>query len=111
LTFSKVGALEDYGWAKEDADAPEAIEKPAILWHAARCTGVEDFVAAAEDFAATEGVGAALEEVAWGICPKGFAVEELGYEGIELEDFFNAGFFCIAFLGAALPAEASAAAA
>jgi hypothetical protein len=61
--FSKVGAVEDLGGAEELAKAPEAIEIPVVLWHVARCTGAEDFVGAAEDFA-TEGVGAAFEEVA-----------------------------------------------
>ena len=66
----------------------------------------------AEDFVATEGISTALEDVAWGICPEGFAIEKLGREGIELEDFdFKVVFFCIAFLGAALLAEASAVAA
>ena len=31
-------------------DAPEAIDIPVVLWHVARCTGVEDFDRAAEDF-------------------------------------------------------------
>ena len=62
----------------------------------------------AEDFVATEGISTALEDVAWGICPEGFAIEKLGREGIELEEFgFKAGFFCMAFLGAALLAKAS----
>jgi hypothetical protein len=62
--FSRVGPVEDRGGAEELADAPEAIEKPAVRWHVARCTGVEDFAAAVEDFVATEEIGAAFEEVA-----------------------------------------------
>ena len=68
--------------------------------------------ATAEDFAAAEGIGTSLEEVARGICSEGFAVEELGHEGIELEDFvFTADFFRMAFLGDVLLAEASTGAA
>ena len=62
--FSKVGPVEDSGGTEELADAPEAIETPLVRWHMARCTGVEDFVVAVEDFVETEGIGAALEEVA-----------------------------------------------
>ena len=32
------------------AEAPEAIDMPAVLWHVARCTGAEDLVGAAENF-------------------------------------------------------------
>ena len=56
--FSKVGVVEDFGGAEELADAPEAIEILVVLWHVARCTGAEDFAAAAEE------VGAAFEDVA-----------------------------------------------
>ena len=38
------------GPAEELTDALEAIEMPVVLWHVARCTGVEDLVGAAEDF-------------------------------------------------------------
>ena len=62
LVFNRVGPDEEFGAAEELAETPEAIEMPAVLWHVARCTGAEDFVVAAEDFA-TEGVGAAFEEV------------------------------------------------
>ena len=43
LVFSRVGPDDDFGAAKELAETPEAIEKPAVLWHVARCTGAEDF--------------------------------------------------------------------
>ena len=62
--FNRVGPVEDCGGAEELAEAPEAIETVVVRWHVARCTGVEDFAAADEDFVATEGIGAALEEVA-----------------------------------------------
>ena len=39
----------EFGAAEELAEAPEAIEMPVVLWHVARCTGVEDLVGAAED--------------------------------------------------------------
>ena len=52
------------GCAEELAEAPEAIENLVVLWHMARCTGVEDFVATAGDFLAIEGIGTTLEEVA-----------------------------------------------
>jgi hypothetical protein len=61
--FNRVGLVEDCGGAEELAEAPEAIEIPIVLWHVGRCTGAEDFAGASEDFA-TEGVGAAFEEVA-----------------------------------------------
>ena len=50
FVFSRVGPDEDFGAAEELAEAPEAIEMPVVLWHVARCTGVEDFAGAAEDF-------------------------------------------------------------
>ena len=50
LVFSKVGPVEEFGGAEELAEAPEAIEMPVVLWHVARCTGVEDFAGGAEDF-------------------------------------------------------------
>ena len=50
LVFSKVGPDKEFGAAEELAETPEAIEMPAVLWHVARCTGVEDFAGAAEDF-------------------------------------------------------------
>ena len=75
-----MGPDEDFGAAEELAEAPEAIEMPVVLWHVARCTGVEDFSEAAEDF----GGGAVV-----GIGREGFEdsgregiAEELGREGI-----------------------------
>ena len=62
--FNKDGPVEDCGGAEELVEAPKAIENPTVHCHVARCIGVEDFVAAIEDFVATEGIGAALEEVA-----------------------------------------------
>ena len=56
LVFNREGPVEEYGAAEELAETPEAIEKPVVLWHVARCTGAEDFVGAAEDFG---GAGAA----------------------------------------------------
>ena len=73
FVFSRVGPDEDFGAAEELAEAPEAIEMPVVLWHVARCTGVEDFAGAAEDFG---GAGAA-----GGTCREGF--EESGREGFE----------------------------
>ena len=48
--FNGEGPAEEFGAAKELADAPEAIEMPVVLWHMARCIGAEDLVGAAEDF-------------------------------------------------------------
>ena len=48
--FSREGPAEEFGAAKELADALEAIEMPVVLWHVARCTGAEDLDGAAEDF-------------------------------------------------------------
>ena len=45
-----MGPVEECSGAEELADAPEAIEMPAILWHVARCTCAEDLVGAAEEF-------------------------------------------------------------
>ena len=45
---------------------------PVVLWHVARCTGVEDFAGAAEDFGGGGVVGTGRE---------GF--EESGREGFE----------------------------
>ena len=49
LVFSREGPVEEFGAAKELAEAPEAMEMPVVLWHVARCTGAEDLVGAAED--------------------------------------------------------------
>ena len=57
LVFSRVGPVDEFGAAKELAEAPEAIEMVVVLWHVARCTGAEDFVGGAEDFGG--GAGAA----------------------------------------------------
>ena len=54
--FCGEGLVDEFGAAKELAEAPEAIEMPIVLWHVARCTGAEDFVGGAEDFG---GAGAA----------------------------------------------------
>ena len=70
-----MGPEEDFGAAEELPEAPEAIEMPAVLWHVARCTGVEDFAGATEDFG---GAGAAC-----GTGREGF--EESGREGIAEE--------------------------
>ena len=51
LVFSRVGPFEECGGAEELAEAPEAIERPDVLWHEARCTGAEDLEGGAEDFA------------------------------------------------------------
>ena len=56
LVFSREGPVEEFGAAEELAEALELIEMPVVLCHVARCTGVEDFVGAAEDFG---GAGAA----------------------------------------------------
>ena len=72
LVCSRVGPDEDCGAAEELAEAPEAIEMPVVLWHVSRCTSVEDFARAAEDF----GGGAVV-----GTCHEGF--EESGREGFE----------------------------
>ena len=50
FVFSRVGPDEEFGAAEELAETPEAIEMPAVLWHVARCTGVEALAGAAEDF-------------------------------------------------------------
>ena len=50
LVFSRESPVEEYGAAEELAEAPEAMEMHVVLWHVARCTGVEDFVGATEDF-------------------------------------------------------------
>ena len=50
FVFSRVGPDEEFGAVEELAKTPEAIEMPAVLWHMARCTGVEDFAGATEDF-------------------------------------------------------------
>ena len=72
LAFSRVGPDEDFGAAEELAEAPEAIEMLVVLWHMARCTGVENFAGAAEDFGGGAVVGTGRE---------GF--EESGREGFE----------------------------
>ena len=72
FVFSRVGPDEDFGATEELAEAPEAIEMPVVLWHVARCTGVEDFAGAAEDFGGGAVVGTGRE---------GF--EESGHEGFE----------------------------
>ena len=62
FVFSREGPIEELGAAEELAEAPEAIEMPAVLWHEARCTCAEDFVGTAEDFGGDEdfeGAGAA----------------------------------------------------
>ena len=56
FVFSRVGTNEDFGAVEELAEAPEAIEMPVVLWHVARCTGVEDFAGATKDIG---GAGAA----------------------------------------------------
>ena len=43
LVFNSVGPDEDIGAAEELAETQEAIEKPIVLLHVARCTGAEDF--------------------------------------------------------------------
>ena len=50
FVFSRVGPDEEFGAVEELAETPEAIEMHAVLWHVARCTGVEDFAGAIEDF-------------------------------------------------------------
>ena len=56
FVFSRVGPDEEFGAAEELAETPKAMEMPAVLWHMARCTGVEDFAGATEDIG---GAGAA----------------------------------------------------
>ena len=56
LVFSGVRPVEECGGADELAEDPQAIEMPIVLWHEARCAGVEDLEGGAEDF---EGDGAA----------------------------------------------------
>ena len=48
--FRREGPVEEFGAAEELAETPEAMEMPAVLWHEARCAGVEDFVGTTEDF-------------------------------------------------------------
>ena len=50
FVFSGEGPAEELGAAKELAETPEAMEMPAVLWHEARCTGVEDLVGTTEGF-------------------------------------------------------------
>ena len=50
FVFSGEGPVEEFGAAEELAETPEAMEMPVVLWHVARCTGVEDFAGATEDF-------------------------------------------------------------
>ena len=85
-----MGPDEDFGAAEELAEAPEAIEMIVVLWHVARCTGVEDLVGAAEDFggAGAEDFGTGREGFKESGC-EGFEdsgregiAEELGREGI-----------------------------
>ena len=60
FVFNRVGPDEEFGAAEELAETPEAMEMPVVLWHVARCTGVEDFVGVTEDFGgATEDFGGA----------------------------------------------------
>ena len=75
-----MGPEEDFGVAEELAEAPEAIEMPVVLWHVARCTCVEDFFGATEDFGggAVDGTGREGFEDSG---REGIA-EELGREGI-----------------------------
>ena len=72
FVFSRVGPDEDFGAAEELAEAPEAIEMHVVLWHVARCTGVEILAGAAEDFGGGAVVGTGRE---------GF--EESGRDGFE----------------------------
>ena len=105
FVFSRVAPVEEFGGAEELPEAPEAIEMPVVLWHVARCTRVEDFAGAAEDFGGRAVVGTGRE---------GF--EESGREGFEesgregFKDFgregiaeealgLRTGFFDIAFFG------------
>ena len=50
LVFSRVGPDEEFGAAEELAKTPKAMEMPAVLWHEARCTCVEDLVGTADGF-------------------------------------------------------------
>ena len=62
FVLNREGPAEEFGVAKELAEAPEAIEMHVVLWHVARCTGAEDLVGEAEDLcrgAEDFGVGAA----------------------------------------------------
>ena len=87
FVFSRVGPDEDFGAAEELAETPEAIEMPAVLWHMAKCTGVEDFAGAAEDFGGGAedfgGAGAACGTGREGFEDSGREgnAEELGREG------------------------------
>ena len=54
FVFSRESPVEEFGAAEELAEAPEAMDMPAVLWHEARCTGAEDFVGTAEDFGGAE---------------------------------------------------------
>ena len=106
LVFSRVGPDEEFGAAEELAETPEAIEMPTVLWHVSRCTGVEDFARAAEDFGGGAVVGTGREGFEeYG--HEGFEdsghegiAEELGLEGIVREALgLCAGFFDVAFFG------------
>ena len=62
FVFSREGLIEEVGAAEELAKTPKAMDMPAVLWHEARCTCVEDFVGTAEEFGGAEdfeGAGAA----------------------------------------------------
>ena len=50
FVISREGPVEEFGAAEELAEAPEAMDMPAVLWHEARCTGAEDLVGATEAF-------------------------------------------------------------
>ena len=54
FVFSREGPVEEVGAAEELAEAPEAMDMHAVLWHEARCTGAEDFVGTAKDFGGAE---------------------------------------------------------
>ena len=56
FVFSRVGPDEEFGAAEELAETLDAMEMLVVLWHVAKCTGVEDFAGATEDFG---GAGAA----------------------------------------------------
>ena len=79
FVFSRVGPDEEFRAAEELAEAPEAIEMPVVLWHVARCTRVEDFAGAAEDFGGRAVVGTGREGFEES-SREGIA-EELGREG------------------------------
>ena len=50
MVFIRVGPDEEFGAAEELAETPEAMDMHVVLWHEAKCAGVEDFVGTAEDF-------------------------------------------------------------